>query len=43
MAWDVAIDASSSAVEEPLAVQIAKGTVLYQTRFEDHIPLLQTV
>ena len=43
MAWDVAVDASSSAVEEPLAVQIAKGTVLYQTRFEDHIPLLQTV
>jgi hypothetical protein len=27
---------------DPLAVQIAKGTVLYQTKLEDHIQLLQT-
>jgi hypothetical protein len=43
LTWDIAIDASVSAGEEPLAVQIAKGTVLYQTQFENHIPLLQTV
>ena len=43
LTWDIAIDASVSAQEEPLAVQIAKGTVLYQTQFENHIPLLQKV
>ena len=43
LAWDITIDASADTDEEPLAVQIAKGTVLYKTQFEDHIPLLQTV
>lgn len=43
LAWDIAIAATAIVDEEPLAVQIAKGTVLYQTKFEDHIPLLQTV
>lgn len=43
LSWEIDIDVSASAAEEPLAVQIAKGTVLYQTQFKDHIPLLQTV
>jgi hypothetical protein len=43
LAWDIAIDASASVGEEPLAVQIAKGTVLYKTQFENHIPLLELV
>lgn len=42
LVWDIVIDEGANVGEEPLAVQIAKGTVLYQTRFEDHIPLLQT-
>ncbi len=41
LAWDVVLDEAAVPAEEPLAVQIAKGTVLYQTHFEDHIPLLQ--
>jgi hypothetical protein len=40
-AWDVRLD--DDPVEEPLAVQIAKGTVLYTTRLEDHVQLLQVV
>ena len=31
----------AAADEDPLSVQIAKGTVLYQTRLQDHIQLLQ--
>ena len=41
LAWEIAIDESGSAIEEPLAVQVAKGTVLYQTRLKDYIQLLQ--
>lgn len=41
LAWEIVIDDSGDAIEEPLAVQIAKGTVLYQTRLKDHIQLLQ--
>lgn len=41
MAWEIVIDELETAVEEPLAVQIAKGTVLYQTRLQDRIQLLQ--
>ncbi|CAA0104764.1 Uncharacterised protein [Halioglobus japonicus] len=41
LAWDIVIDEVSEVLEEPLAVQVAKGTVLYQTQLEDRIPLLQ--
>ena len=41
LAWEIIVDESAEAREEPLAVQVAKGTVLYQTRLEDHIQLLQ--
>jgi hypothetical protein len=41
LAWEIVIDESDGALEEPLAVQIAKGTVLYQTRLQDHIQLLE--
>lgn len=41
MHWLITLEESASASAEPLPVQIAKGTVLYQTRLEDHIPLLQ--
>jgi hypothetical protein len=39
--WDIVVDDVLTESPEPLAVQIAKGTVLYQTKLEDHIPLLQ--
>ena len=39
--WEILIDGEEGVCEEPLAVQIAKGTVLYQTRLKDHIQLLQ--
>ena len=41
LAWEIVIDEDSAAHEEPLAVQVAKGTVLYQTKLLDHIQLLQ--
>lgn len=41
LSWQVVIDENATAGDEPLAVQIAKGTVLYQTKLVDHIPLLQ--
>jgi hypothetical protein len=47
LAWEIVIDdnegksESEGAPDEPLAVQIAKGTVLYQTKLKDHISLLQ--
>jgi hypothetical protein len=40
-AWEIVIDDASDAGPEPLPVQVAKGTVLYQTRLQDHIQLLQ--
>lgn len=40
LAWEIIIDAVDDTREEPLSVQIAKGTVLYQTRLQDHIQLL---
>tara|TARA_R110000823_G_scaffold305166_3_gene427098 strand:+ start:25091 stop:26350 length:1260 start_codon:yes stop_codon:yes gene_type:complete len=39
--WHISIDSSAAASEEPLAVQIAKGTVLYQKVFSNHVQLLQ--
>jgi len=41
MVWEVAVDAQAAAGEEPLAVQIAKGTIAYSMQLEDHIILLQ--
>ncbi len=41
LAWEIIIDDVNDTSEEPLPVQIAKGTVLYQTRLKDHIQLLQ--
>ncbi|HSC76301.1 MAG TPA: hypothetical protein VLB90_08710 [Pseudomonadales bacterium] len=41
LAWDIVIDDVLTESADPLAVQIAKGTVLYQTKLEDHIQLLQ--
>ena len=41
LAWEIIIDDVDDLAEEPLSVQIAKGTVLYQTRLQDHIQLLQ--
>ncbi len=40
-AWDVQLE--EAPVEEPLAVQIAKGTVLYSTQLENHVQLLEVV
>ncbi|MDG1943814.1 MAG: hypothetical protein P8J17_06085 [Halioglobus sp.] len=40
-AWDIIIDDVDADIEEPLSVQIAKGTVLYRTQLQDHIQLLQ--
>jgi len=41
LAWEIIIDEVDRAEAEPLAVQVAKGTVLYQTRLKEHIQLLQ--
>jgi hypothetical protein len=41
LAWEIIIDEVASVAEEPLPVQIARGTVLYQTRLKDHVQLLQ--
>lgn len=41
LAWDVVLDAQADHIEEPLAVQIAKGTVLYQTKLENHLQLIE--
>lgn len=44
LAWEIRVDdadGGDGGEEEPLAVQVAKGTVLYQTRLKDHIPLLR--
>lgn len=41
LAWDIVIDDVLTESPDPLAVQIAKGTVLYQTKLEDHVQLLQ--
>ncbi len=40
-AWEVQLAAAPA--DEPLAVQIAKGTVLYGTQLENHIQLLEVV
>jgi hypothetical protein len=41
LAWEIIIDPTADPVNPPLPVQIAMGTVLYQTRLEDHLQLLQ--
>ena len=41
LAWEIVIAPDAVPAEESLAVQVAKSTVLYQTRLQDHIPLLQ--
>lgn len=43
MAWQIVIDESLEVADEPLSVQIAKGTVLYKTQLNDHIQLLESV
>lgn len=40
-AWEIILDSTGEPGEAPLPVQIAKGTVLYQTRLENHVTLLQ--
>ncbi|MAT91821.1 MAG: hypothetical protein CME59_04410 [Halioglobus sp.] len=39
--WEVELAAQAAQEEEPLAVQVAKGTVLYQARLKDRVQLLQ--
>ncbi len=39
--WVVNIDNTAPPVSGPLPVQIAKGTVLYQTKLDNHLQLLQ--
>ena len=39
--WTITLAETAPTAAEPLPVQIAKGTVLYQTKLDDHIPLLQ--
>jgi len=41
LAWEIIIDEVERAAAEPPAVQVARGTVLYQTRLKDYIQLLQ--
>lgn len=41
LAWTVSIDQNVQSDEEPLPVQIAKGTILYTTRLENHVQLLK--
>jgi hypothetical protein len=41
LTWDIVVDDVLTETPEPLAVQIAKGTVLYQTKLENHLQLLQ--
>jgi hypothetical protein len=40
LVWDIIIDPTADAMEPPLPVQIAMGTVLYQTKLKDHVQLL---
>jgi len=40
-AWDITL--VEQPAEEPLAVQVAKGTVLYNTQLENHLQLLEIV
>ncbi len=40
-AWDILI--GEMRVEEPMAVQIAKGTLAYRTQLQNHIQLLEVV
>jgi hypothetical protein len=35
------VDESAAAAEDPLSVQIARGSVLYRTQLENHIQLLE--
>lgn len=41
LCWDIEITDTDQVQEEPFAVQVAKGTVLYQTQLDDHIQVLQ--
>lgn len=44
LAWEITLrelpEEEREAAQDPLPVQVAKGTVLYSTTLEDHIPLL---
>jgi len=40
LAWEITLDEQNAVTEDPFAVQVAKGTVLYQTQLENHIQLL---
>ena len=42
-AWTVTIDDSREPTEDPLSVQIARGSVLYKTHLEDHVQLLEII
>jgi hypothetical protein len=39
--WIITVDESAAAAEDPLSVQIARGSVLYRTQLENHIQLLE--
>lgn len=39
--WHIHLGESDATGDLPLSVQIAKGTLLYQKVFDDHLPLLQ--
>lgn len=41
VAWEISVDPDATPIEPPLPVQIAMGTVLYQTKLKDHLQLLQ--
>lgn len=41
LCWEIQLQEAPCDAEDSLAVQVARGTVLYQTELEDHIPLLQ--
>ncbi|MGB1140013.1 MAG: hypothetical protein ACPG1A_03875, partial [Halioglobus sp.] len=41
MAWRITLEEGAELRDEPLSVQIAKGTLAYSTQFHDHIALLQ--
>lgn len=41
MSWEITLQAAPATAQDSLPVQVAKGTVLYQTKLDDHIPLLQ--
>jgi hypothetical protein len=39
--WIIGIDENAEPAEDPLSVQIARGSVLYRTQLENHVQLLE--